>query len=372
MKTIKLTHNTGACHIHIGDKIIQHITNTEWAKNGNQFTIITDKNVRSLYAKKIEDDLKSLNKDVITITLEPGEKTKTRQTKQFIEDEMLSQNYGRDSIIIAIGGGIVTDITGFVASTYCRGIRLIYIPTTLLAMVDAAIGGKTAVNTSSGKNLIGTFYQPNHVYCDIDTLKTLSHDELANGLSESIKHALITDKALFNKMGSILDAFSSNQPINNQELIEIVLKSCRIKCDVVMKDEHENGGIRQLLNFGHTIAHAIEKELNYSISHGQAVLAGLWCASCLSNILNFLSDDEFIRIKHALNKITYNKKLSLSKHELSQLKKHMRLDKKSINRTPRFVLLNHIGSARVIDNQYSFTVNAELVDQALTLWHEEQ
>jgi 3-dehydroquinate synthase len=369
MQHIELQHGNGVSKICVGNQIINSgFISSECAALGNYFVIITDKNVANLYALPLAQQLDKLGKDCNVITLAPGEHTKTRATKEKIEDAMLADGCGRDAVIIAVGGGVVTDVAGFVAATYCRGIKAIYVPTTLLAMVDAAVGGKTGVNTEFGKNMIGCFYQPMQVFCDVAVLHTLSHDQLADGLVESIKHALIVDPNLFSDIDNILDLFVTHQRIDDVTLEDLVWRSIKIKSDIVMQDEREHGGVRQLLNFGHTIAHAIELELQYEVSHGQAVLAGLWIASQMSQLLGHLSDRDLNRIHAVLEKIKYDNKMFLDPVQVANLPQHMVLDKKSIGKEARFILLNEIGSTLVQKNNHAFPVAADVLLDALNLW----
>lgn len=372
MQEINYQHNAGSSTIYVATDLITFGSVTKNIKAANNVVIITDSNVKQLYAENILQQLLVDNLNCKLITIPAGEQNKTRATKESIEDQMLEAGLGRDTTIIAVGGGVVTDISGYVAATYCRGIKVVYVPTTFLAMVDAAIGGKTAVNTHFGKNLIGCFYQPQQIFCDISTLETLSPDLIADGLAESIKHAMIADKKLFERMQTSLLEFNKHKTIPNKQLQQLVAASCKIKCDVVQQDETEQGGIRQTLNFGHTIAHAIERELNYSISHGQAVLAGLWIEAYLSYKTQQLDLDEFKVIKESLQQISYSKPLHLAKQQQQNLLEHICLDKKAINKEARFVLLNNIGSCMVHNNKYSFAVQEKLISEAIVAWSKEQ
>ena len=326
--------------------------------------IISDSIVAPLYAQSLLDQLQAIGQQTHLLVFESGEINKNRKTKMLLEDQMLSLGCTRDTLIIAVGGGVVTDLAGFIAATFCRGITSIYVPTTLLGMVDASIGGKTGVNTSHGKNLIGQFYQPQSVWCDVKTLTTLGNDGLNDGWAETIKHALIKDLSLFNW----IERLFHNEISDDFNWAQLVLKSCQIKCDIVMMDECESQGLRQWLNFGHTVAHAIERALNYSISHGQAVLAGMWVESRISMMLGFLSPSDFDRIDSLLTHIQYDKPLVLSNGLLTDLSQYMLLDKKNINGKIRFVLLNAIGQARASQDVFSFAVSECVIIAALKDW----
>jgi len=311
----------------------------------------------------MDEKLKSfctLNIEAEFIFFPLTENNKTRETKQQLEDILLSKQYGRDTCLIAVGGGVTLDIVGFLASTYCRGIPVIYIPTTLLAMVDACIGGKTAVNTSFGKNLIGTFTQPHAVFIDPTTLNTLPDDEFYSGLSEIIKHAVIADKSLF-------EFLEKNEgTIKNRDskiLCEIIYHNCLIKKLIIEQDEIERS-LRQLLNFGHTIGHAIEAIENYRIKHGEAIAIGMLVESYISMKLNLLSENDFIRLEKLLQ--TYQ--LPLKTRAFSNKKaflNQLELDKKNKNKIPYFVLLNRIGKPYVLNNQYSTQVSINILQEAI-------
>jgi 3-dehydroquinate synthase len=369
MQTLRLEHTRGTCQIHVGLALLQDgIVIEPCIKLGNHIVIITDDHVGPLYTKSLILQLQRHAMAYTLIEIPAGEKSKTRDMKCRIEDRMLSDQCGRDSIILAIGGGVVTDIAGFVAATFCRGIPSINVPTTLLAMVDAAIGGKTGVNSPQGKNMIGCFYQAQHVFCDISTLETLPKHELANGLVETLKHALIWDIDLFKKLEPTLNAFSQGVQIPSSEWQAIIRHSCHIKTTIVEQDEQEINGIRQLLNFGHTVAHAIERFMQYSISHGQAVAIGIWVESYLANIIGILDSDDFNNIKVAVAKLYDRKQRRIASDDIQTIIDHMCLDKKAKNKTPRFVLIRKLGSAYTKNNGYSFEVKDRLIKQALEAW----
>ena len=296
------------------------------------FVIITHESIKELVAKKIHLMLKKENVQKIKLlTIKDGEENKTRKTKEYLEDEMLKENFLKDTLIIAVGGGIISDISGFIAKTYMRGVPYITVPTTLLAMVDASIGGKTAVNTPYGKNTIGAFNHPKAVFLDFEVLKTLSKDELNNGLSEIIKHALIGDEKLFLKL------------LENQEITdEMIIENIKIKKTIVESDEKEEN-IRKTLNFAHTISHGIEAALGYKISHGKALFWGILAESFISYKMNLLSMREYEKIQSFLrNKNLLN---NISNLSISKVMDHLKLDKKNVFGKNRFTLLKKIGQS---------------------------
>jgi len=235
---------------------------------GNRFVIISDEQVFPIHGKQLELSLRKWL-DISSLCFPAGEQYKTRQTKQLLEDRMLRQSLGRDTCIIALGGGVVTDVAGYVAATYCRGIPFVAIPTTLLAMVDASVGGKTGIDVSQGKNLLGCIHQPANVLIDTDTLDTLPDREFRNGIAEMIKHGIIADANHFQYLETHKN--SMRDPVI---LKTSIIDSLTIKKDIVERDPTETG-LRRLLNFGHTIGHALEKLSGYSIAHGEAVAIGM-------------------------------------------------------------------------------------------------
>jgi 3-dehydroquinate synthase len=233
--------------------------------------LVTDSNVAELYGAKLLGDLEDALAEVRMVTFPAGEQSKTREIKSFIEDRMLESGFGRDSSVIALGGGVVGDIAGFVAATYMRGVPCVQVPTSLVACVDSSVGGKTAVDTPHGKNLIGAFYQPWRVYVDTDTLKTLGPKQIAEGLAEIIKYGVIKSEGLFQYLEENIEKIYG---FDDAALLEVIETSCRIKAEVVEKDEKEQS-LRKILNFGHTVGHAIEQLSSYTISHGEAISAGM-------------------------------------------------------------------------------------------------
>ncbi len=235
------------------------------------YVIITDANVGRLYGSAVE---KSLGESVHTLTAPAGEIHKTRETWAGITDEMISLGCGRDTTVIALGGGVVGDVGGFVAATYMRGVPVVQVPTTLLAMIDASIGGKTGVDTPRGKNMVGAFHAPAAVVVDPQTLVTLALDELRGGLSEAIKHGIIADNAYFQSVERAIPEILSEGGETSDALFALVVRSIEIKSEIVRRDERE-GGLRKILNFGHTIGHGVETLTGYQVGHGEAVGIGM-------------------------------------------------------------------------------------------------
>ncbi len=321
----------------------------------NKIVIITDDTVNKLYGEKLKELLLQTGLPVYLLSFPPGEAHKTRETVAILEDEMLNHQCMRDTLVVALGGGIVTDVAGFVAATYCRGIPVIYIPTTLLAMVDASIGGKTGINTPHGKNLIGTFTQPKRVYIDVHFLSTLPKEEFSNGVVELIKHAIIADKNLFHEL--------LEHPLevhDKDNLQKMIYRSCDIKRIIVEHDEEEKN-MRKLLNFGHTVGHAIEAASHYQIRHGEAVALGMIIEGYFSAELGLLDKSVIDEITQAL--CIHDVPLQLPSHlEDSDIANYFKMDKKVQDQKIYCVLLNDIGKPHVLHGQYAHSIPTELLE----------
>lgn len=322
--------------------------------------IITDSHLIDSHAKAVQTILAAQGLKVDLLSFAAGEGHKTRDTKQQLEDELLSRGYARDTCLIALGGGLVCDLVGFLAATYCRGVPVIYIPTTLLAMVDASIGGKTGVNTLLGKNIIGTFTQPHAVLIDPHVLATLPDKEWRNGIAEMLKHGMIADANLFHR----LQEASGELPIqDNALLIDVIHKNCLIKKNIVEQDEREQG-LRQILNFGHTIGHAIETIEAYHIGHGEAVAIGMLVECYLAVQAGYLQPAVLMMLHDVLKRYGLPLK-TIAFQNKAQFLQTLTLDKKSIQSVPRFVLLTHIGKPHHQDEQYTFAIDPKHLDRAL-------
>ncbi len=346
----------------VGSSMSASVTGFIRKKHKNKkVVVITDNNLKKLCTKTVLNALKPLNP--LLISIPAGESSKSREMKEKIEDELLEKKYGRDTVIIAFGGGVIGDLAGFVASTFDRGVPLIQIPTTLLAMVDSSIGGKTAINTKHGKNLIGTFYQPDAVLADLDFLDKLPDEEFINGMAEIIKIAATSDKGLFefieNNNKKILDR-------DKAALIRIVKRAIELKKDVVEKDEKESG-LRQILNFGHTIGHALENYHDYKKKHGHCISVGLVIESKISNLVGKLSNNEAKRIEALLNR--FNLPATVEKNvDIDKIVEIMRIDKKSRNLRPIFVILERIGKIKSRKNNFSFEADEATIRKAIEFY----
>ena len=307
--------------------------------NIRKFAVITDSNVRDLYAKPICEDLLRAGYEVDLFVFPAGEKSKTRETKARIEDAMLEKGYRRDCCIIAVGGGVVTDLSGFVAGTYGRGVPFINYATTLLAAADASVGGKTAVDTPLATNLIGVFNQPEKVYIDIASWKTLPEREVRSGMAETIKHACLASEDMFEFLEENMEDIMQGIPFACEYIAE---NNCRIKYEVVMQDEKETSGLREVLNLGHTVGRAIETVSDYRLLHGEAVAIGLVAQAYLSKSLGYMTAEQVQRVIALLQKAGLPTEIP-EYIDREELVKKLYTDKKVRSGKLRFVLQKGIG-----------------------------
>ena len=310
-------------------------------KNHNKTLLISDDGVPSKIVREVAAVCKPSTK-VFKMTLQHGEQAKSVQNFQKILNVLADNNFDRTDLIVAVGGGVVGDISGFVASSYLRGIQFIQIPTTLLAQVDSSVGGKTAINIVAGKNLVGAFYNPKGVIIDTTVLNSLPNREFKAGLAEVIKYAFIQNKSLF----SLLKKYTKKILLKDQKIIEeIIFLSLQTKAMIVTKDEKENG-IRAILNFGHTFGHAIEAHGKYKkILHGEAVAKGMKVASKISYLENLISEKEHKEIIALLQNFEFD--LSLKQYKYRELKPYIFRDKKIKAGKLNLVLLNKLSNAVV-------------------------
>lgn len=238
---------------------------------GGTVAVISDSNVLPLHGEAVAESLRAGEVEVRTYSFPAGERHKTRESWAALTDAMLEAGHGRDTMVVAVGGGVTGDLAGFVAATYLRGVSVIQVPTSALAMIDASVGGKTGVDVQAGKNLVGAFYPPRMVAVDPETLQTLPRSERVQGLAEAIKHAAILDQPYMERLGDLSPSLLAGDV---GAWSEVVLRSVELKAEVVSRDERE-GGLRQILNFGHTLGHALEAESGYELPHGSAVSIGM-------------------------------------------------------------------------------------------------
>ncbi len=353
MRTLKVDFGPRSYPVYIGSDILSASLLSQYTLN-NQFVIVTNVTVAALYLPQLLIDLADYQVDVIKLA--DGESWKTLETVSEIMDQLMLKRYDRQTTLIALGGGVVGDITGFVASCYRRGIHFIQIPTTLLAQVDASIGGKTGVNHALGKNMIGTFYQPNCVISDLKWLDTLPDREYFSGLAEIIKYGLIGDSEFYQWLKEHI------KPLVNREksiLLEAIYKSCQYKSSVVALDECDKE-VREILNFGHTIGHAIETTTHYKMFlHGEAVSIGMVLAMDLSIELNQVPSQALLDLKSLLKAANLPTELPINIKK-NDLLSTLFQDKKVLKNQLRFVLLTQIGQAMIMP------VSESKVDQVLS------
>jgi 3-dehydroquinate synthase len=262
----------------------------------HRYAVITDRNVAPLYAERVREALDQSRVTVLAIP--PGEGSKTRETWAELTDTLLADGFARDTTIIALGGGVIGDLAGFVAATFMRGVPYVQVPTSLLAMIDASVGGKTGVDTPAGKNLVGAFHQPAAVIADTNVLGTLPIEHRRAGLAEAIKHGVIADEAYFDSVAGIAAEFTALPP-GDDRIPALVARSVEIKASVVRQDEHE-AGVRKVLNFGHTIGHAIELCSGFSLLHGEAIAMGMVYESALAERLGIARAGTSGRVRAAV------------------------------------------------------------------------
>ena len=355
MKKVKVNLDSNGYEIHIGPGMLKE-TGRLLKANGfaDKLVMVTNPVVKSLYGDTLQQHLTGDGFKVTVMEVPDGEEQKSLETAGRLYNELTEHYAERMTPILALGGGVIGDLAGFVAATYQRGVPLVQIPTTLLAQVDSSIGGKVAVNHGQLKNEVGAFYQPKLVIADIDTLKTLPASELANGLAEVIKSAAIRDKEFFAYMEENLDRIKS---LDTALLEEIVFRTAGIKAEVVEEDERDLG-LRGILNYGHTIGHAIESVSDFKIEHGEAIAVGMLAAGRISNQMGLLSENDLARLKSAIEKAGLPIEIpGLDTKKLIQSMKH---DKKVQRGKIRFVLLKSIGAAFITDE-----VSPALIEQAL-------
>jgi 3-dehydroquinate synthase len=312
------------------------------ANFGRRLGIVTDPKIAALYLEPVEHSLRGAGFDCDAIFLPAGEEHKNLAALAAIYDRLIDARFERGSALVALGGGVIGDVTGFAAATYLRGIPYVQVPTTLLAQVDSSVGGKTAVNHREGKNLIGAFYQPRLVWIDVAVLRSLPQRELVAGLAEVIKYGIIADAALFSRLEEKADDILKGDA---GMLAEIVAASCGIKASVVEKDERESD-LRAILNFGHTVGHALEAVTRYErFLHGEAVAIGMVQAARISVAEGACDRSSFERIRALIARAGLPVELPGDVH-LPELIKHMEIDKKSAAGKIKFVLCEGIGRTR--------------------------
>jgi len=354
MKRIPMDLGNRSYSIIIENGLINSLAMLLKKKNTNQqWVIISQRSIMKYYGNDLFNQLDENGFNVNKITIEDGESSKDIKIYTQVVSKLLESNCDRSSIILALGGGVVGDIAGFVASTYLRGIKYYQIPTTLLAMVDSSIGGKTGLNYLRTKNIIGTIYQPDGVLIDPQLLSTLPDDETISGIGEIIKYGAIKDSEFLHNLNEWVNDLSS---FPYSVAIE---RCCEIKAEVVSADEKESD-LRRILNFGHTIGHALESHIGYdSIRHGEAISYGMKCASWISKEKSLINNNEYNFMIELINKLPLPK---LDRLNYDQIIQFINFDKKHQNGKLSFILLNGLGNTEIATD-----ISKELIRKSLKI-----
>ncbi|SES89171.1 3-dehydroquinate synthase [Natronincola peptidivorans] len=325
--------------IHIEGGLLKSLS--DYLGQADKWLLITDDHVDQLYGAAAEDALK--NKEMYKVSIPPGEGSKTMETVEKILASMIGFGLTRKSKVIALGGGVVGDIAGFCASIYMRGIPFIQVPTTLLSQVDSSVGGKTGVNLPQGKNIVGSFYQPEAVIIDTDTLKTLPKKELVSGIGEVIKYGIIYD---YNFLQNIKNNFNEMMELQGETMKNIIKKCCEIKAEVVIQDEKEQG-LRKILNYGHTIGHGLEAVTKYNkYTHGEAVLIGMYYEALMAKNFGYIGKGYFEEIEALIRKVDIT--LDITEFSLEALVEAMMKDKKNKEGKISFILPKERGQVKEV------------------------
>lgn len=349
-------------------KVLSQIKPATWGKCAARYVIITDSVVKKIAGDQLLRTLKKAGLQADLLTFPAGEKNKTEATHQKLTHQMLARKCGRDTMVLALGGGVVGDTAGYVAATYMRGIPYVQIPTSFLAMVDSSIGGKVGVDTPYGKNLVGAFWHPEAVIADIDCLKNLPREQLVNGLMESVKIFLTYDKQMYEftqkNWARVLNK-------NSAALQKIISRSIELKIGVVTRDEFD-ANERMVVNWGHTIGHAVEHLSRFRLLHGYSVALGILVEGKISQLLGVLGEKDFKNIRESMKKFGIDEK-ELLKFGVDAVVKQTLIDKKSANGKVKYVLLEKIGKAKTDKKgMFGHEVDAKTVRQAYTYFLNER
>ena len=358
LKKITISLKNSSYPILIGENILKNFNQhyLRYCKNSKKILIISNKKIPKKYINELKKTISKKNKKYI-LMIPAGEKNKNLLTINTILQFLTKNNFDRNDTVVALGGGVVGDIVGFAASVFKRGINFVQVPTTLLAQVDSSVGGKTGVNNNYGKNLIGTFYHPKFVLIDIKVLFTLPKREMISGFAEVLKYSLIMNRKFFFWLCNYGNEIISR--VNNQALLKAIEISCKSKSIIVGKDEKEIG-LRAILNFGHTLGHALESHLKYSskLNHGEAVIVGMMAACKVSVKHGFLKKNDFSKIKNLYDKLgleaDIKKYLNLS--QISNFINIMKKDKKNSSNNINLILLAKIGKALIYKTKLEKTL----------------
>jgi 3-dehydroquinate synthase len=330
------------------------------SSSGGKALIVTDAHIGSMHARTAEESLKLAGWKTARVELQPGEQSKTLESAARIYDALAEMRADRGTVVVAVGGGVVGDTAGFAAATYARGLPFVQVPTTLLAQVDSSVGGKVGVNHPRGKNLIGSFHQPIGVFIETSTLATLAERDYRSGLAEVIKYGASLDLDFFMYLEAHVDGLNAREP---DVLRHVISRSCQLKAGIVEQDEQELTGLRALLNYGHTFAHAYEALLGYgTLLHGEAVAIGMVHASRLAEQLGRIDSSVTQRLVRLLEAVQLPTALPPNSLDVEAALDRMRLDKKSIGGRLRFVLPASLGQVELVDSVPEAVVRSVLSD----------
>src|SRR3989338_509213 len=362
-KTISASLEGGAGYsVSIGsglEKELKEIANREGKKS--RIVVITDRSVEKLFGEQIVSTLEAPGKPVELYSFSEGERNKNQKTVTTLQHELLNGRYGRDTLIFAVGGGIVGDVAGFVAATYMRGVPYVNVPTTLLAMVDSSIGGKVGIDTKYGKNTIGSFWLPRAVVADIQYLAKMPRGGIVNGLLESVKTFIAADRDAL----SLVEKLNLDEPLKTPEVLqEIIFRSVSFKVGVTERDTRE-GNERMVLNFGHTIGHAIELLSDYRLPHGFAVGYGILVEAKISELLGILTPADRAEVFGHLARLGITPR-DFPRYSPEKILDATLRDKKTRGGEPRYVLLESVGKVHQKDGQFAHPVPDEVVKKALS------
>jgi len=324
-------------------------------KWGKKYCIITDTNVKRLYGQELVEHMREIGLDATLISFQAGESRKKLQTVEKLANQMAQLGHNRHSCVVALGGGVTGDIAGFVAATFMRGIPFVHVPTSLVAMADSSIGGKTGVDLKCGKNLVGTFTQPKKVYIDPQVLSTLSKKQILNGLAEIVKHGLIQDKGILKILRKHPQQASS---AHTTTITKLLVRSCKVKAGIVQRDVRE-AKLRMHLNYGHSIGHAIEHASGYRLNHGQAISIGINLENRLAVDKKIMSAKQCEKIEELLKSLKLPTSIP-DKIDRDPILKALKKDKKNRNQGFTFTLLKKIGRPLIVDGITADDVRAVL------------
>jgi 3-dehydroquinate synthase len=356
--TVRVRTRDGGYPVLVGVGLLEQLARLlEEHAPARRYAVISDDNVAALHGHPVMEQLRDAGLDASLFTFPAGEASKTRESWSILTDEMLEAGYGRDACVVAVGGGVTTDLAGFVAATYLRGVPVVQVPTSYLAMIDASVGGKTGVDVTAGKNLVGAFHPPKAVIADTEVLRTLPRGERAQGLVEAFKHGAILDAEYFGQLESFVGDLME---ADAEAAADAVLRSVEIKASVVSEDEYE-GGYRQVLNYGHTLGHALEAASQYALGHGSAVALGMVLEADVGERLGITEPGTRERLTGVLNALV-DTAAGVNRAAAAPF---LRADKKVRGGRSRVVLLRRIGEVDPGDG-WSHEVPESVLTEVLT------